>query len=89
MAMAPLNQRVVHHATQTRRVTINQYLRGLAVSNDKTTFGSIANILNVSTGLDVFTARNNIILEVHKRVNDKRSMDALSTLLKSITKKDF
>jgi len=86
---APLNQRVVHAATQTRKVAINQYVRGLAAGNDKTTLDSIANILKVDADLNIFTERNDIILEIHRCVTDQPSMDALSTLLKPITKRDF
>ena len=85
----PLNQRVIHATTHTRKVAVNQYVRGLAAGNDKTTLDSIANILKVSTHLNIFTERNNIILEIHRWVTDQASMDALSTLLKPITKRDF
>ncbi len=86
---APLTQRVVDHATHTRKVAINQYVRGLAASNDKTTLDAIANILTVGTDPNIVTARNGIILEMHNRVTDKASMDSLSTMLKPISKKDF
>jgi hypothetical protein len=85
----PLNQLVVHRATHTRKVAINLYVRRLAASNDKRTLDSIANILKVGATPDIFTGRNNIILEMHKRVTAKPSMDALSTLLKPVTGKDF
>jgi hypothetical protein len=81
---------VVDDATQTRKVAINQYVRKLATSNDKATLDAIAGRLNVGTDPnDISKERNNIIVEMDKRVNDKVSMDALSTLLKPITKKDF
>jgi len=80
---------VVDDATQTRKVDINRYVRGRATDNDKTTLDSIANLLKVSTDPNILTERNNIILEMDKRMADKMSMDALSTLLKPITKRDF
>jgi hypothetical protein len=80
---------VVDDATQTRKVAINRYVRNLATSNDKTTLDSIANILKVNTDPNILTERNTVILEMDKRVTDKPSMDALSTLLNPITKKDF
>ncbi len=80
---------VVDDATQTRKVAINQYVRGLAASNDKTRLDAIANILKVNTDPNILTERNNIILEMDKRVTDKASMDALSTALKPISNKDY
>jgi hypothetical protein len=75
--------------TQSRKVAINRYIRTLATSNDKATLDSIATLLNIGTDSDILDERNTIIIEMDKRVTDEPSMDALSTLLKPLTKKDF
>lgn len=81
---------VVDDATQPRKVAINQYVRGLGTgSNAKATLDAIAGVLKVSTDPNLMTERNNILLEMDKRVIDKSSMDALSALLRPITNKDF
>jgi hypothetical protein len=80
---------IVDDTTQARKVKINRYVRGLAASNAKTTLDRIANALNVASDPDITAERNNILLEMDKRVVDKQSMDALSTLLRPITNQDF
>jgi hypothetical protein len=80
---------VVDDSTQKRKVAINQYVRGLAVRNDKATLDAIADKLNLPQDPEVLKERNIIIIEMDKRVRDKASMDALSTLLRPITNKDF
>ena len=81
---------VVDEATEKRKVAINQYIRGLAMSDsNKATLGLIAQQLKLTPDPEILKERNIIIIEIAKRVRDKESMDALSTLLRPITKKDF
>jgi len=81
---------VVDEATENRKVAINQYIRGLATSDsNKATLDLIAQQLKLTPDPEILNERNSIIIEIAKLVRDKDSMDALSTLLKPITKKDF
>jgi len=81
---------VVDEATEKRKVAINKYIRGLALSDsNKATLDLIAQQLKLPSDPDILKERNMIIIEIAKRVRDKESMDALSTLLKPITKENF
>lgn len=80
---------VVDDTTQQRKVAINRYVRQLAASGQQTTLDAIARALNVPTGPSPTIERNNILLEMDKRVTDKASMDSLSALLHPVTNRDF
>jgi len=57
--------------------------------SNKATLDLIAQQLKLPPDPDILKERNMIIIEIAKRVRDKESMDALSTLLKPITKENF
>jgi hypothetical protein len=71
---------------QVRKVDLSRYLRGLG---NKMLLDTIADTLDVPRSVDIRAQRNDVILEINRRVETKEDMDNLSTTLRNITGRGF
>ena len=92
LAKAQFLAALVPTAVQDRKEAINRYVRGLVTSgtkDDLTKLDAIAAALGVAKGSTPVEERNNILLEMDRRVGTAVDMDSLSAKLKPITQRDF
>jgi hypothetical protein len=75
--VAPLSPEV-----QARKVAFTRFIRDLT---NRATPDAIADILDVPRSSDARAQVNDIILEVNRRVQNKRGMDTLSASIKPVT----
>jgi hypothetical protein len=71
---------------QARKVAVTRFVRSLT---SKSMLDQIADMLSVPRSTDARTQKNDIILEVNRRVETKQGMDTLSANAKPITGIDF
>lgn len=71
---------------QARKVAMIRSIRALA---NKTMLDDLANALNVPQSTDIRSQKNDIILELNRRVEATSDMDQLSAALKPIIGRDF
>lgn len=71
---------------QARKVELTRYLR--AISN-KSLLDSIADMLDVARSTDTRAQRNDIILEINRRVGTKAAMELLAAIFRNATGRDF
>ena len=64
-------------------------IRATRASADKTMLDKIADALNVPPSTDARAQKNDIILELNRRIEAKNDMDQLSSMLKPIFGRDF
>jgi uncharacterized protein (UPF0333 family) len=82
-------QHVVPVDVQERKVKLNKFVRQVATAGKKDQLDAIAKSLQLPIVSDPKEERNNILLEVDKRVVDSNSMDELAKLLHDTTGQDF
>src|SRR5436190_22586203 len=71
---------------QQRKVTLSRFIR---MVNSKSRLDGIADALNVAKSTDIQAQRNDIMLEINRRVQAPDDMDQLSVVLKSLAGQDF
>ncbi len=71
---------------QARKVALSRYIRGLS---DKSLLDRIADALEVARSADIRAQRNDVILEMNRRVATKEDMDFLSGKISSVTGRGF
>jgi hypothetical protein len=71
---------------QGRKVELSRYIRSI---RSKAQLDTIANVLDAAQSTDLRAQRNEIILQINRRVETKSDMDDLSAALKSATSRDF
>ena len=71
--------------SQTRKVALIRSIRALA---DKTTLDKIADALSVAQSTDIRAQKNDIIVELNRRIEAKNDIDQLSIILKPIIGRD-
>ena len=71
---------------QQRKVKLSRYIRGL---ESPERLGNLARTLGVPESTDLRTQKNEIILEINRRVETREDMDRLSALLRDATRQDF
>jgi hypothetical protein len=71
---------------QQRKVKLSRFIRAI---NSKARLDAIANALGVAKSTDVRAQKNEIILEINRRVADSRDMDIISASLSGVTGENF
>jgi hypothetical protein len=71
---------------QARKVALIKCVRTL---NDKTVLDNLADALNVPQSTDARAEKNDIILELNRRIEAKDDMDQLSVMCRPIIGRDF
>jgi len=71
---------------QQRKVKLSRFIRAI---NSKARLDAIADALGVAKSTDVRAQKNEIILEINRRVADSRDMDIISASLSGVTGENF
>jgi len=71
---------------QQRKVALSRFIR---TTDSKARLDAIADVLNVPKSTDVQTQRNEILLEINRRVQTTDDMAQLTALLKGAAGQDF
>jgi len=71
---------------QQRKVKLSRFIRAI---NSKPRLDAIADALGVAKSTDARAQRNEIILEINRRVANNRDMDAISAWLSGLTSEKF
>ena len=71
---------------QQRKVKLSRFIRAI---NSKARLDAIADALGVAKSTDVRAQKNEIILEINRRVAGSRDMDIISASLSGVTGENF
>lgn len=71
---------------QPRKVALSRFVRTV---DSKSRLDAIADALNVPRSTDVQTQRNEILVEINRRIQTADDMTQLTVLLKSVAGQDF